>query len=271
MSPYFIQLGNFNIRWYSVLILISIIISTLFIVKEGKKFDLTKDFIINLLFWTIIFGVIGARLYFVAFSWSYYSKNLMEIFKIWEGGLAIHGGLIFGAITVIIYCKKYKITPWRLLDICAPFLLLSQAFGRWGNFFNQEAYGPVTTLETLKSLHIPNIIINGMFINGNYYMPTFLFESLWCILGFIVILIIRKFKYLKIGQQFGVYLMWYSAFRFFIEYYRQDSLLFYGFRVAQLISIVLFIVGLVIVSVQSRKPRLEELYNDEQNIEVLRF
>lgn len=271
MNSYFLQIGNFGIRWYSVFILVSIVISTIFIIKEGKKFNLTKDFLINLIFWTIIFGIIGSRLYFVAFSWEYYAGNLMEIFKVWEGGLAIHGALIFGSITVIIYCKKYKISPWRILDITAPFLLLSQALGRWGNFFNQEAYGPVTTIETLEKLLVPKFIINGMFINGNYYIPTFLFESLWCMLGFIMIMIIRRFKYLKVGQQIGTYFMWYSAFRFFIEYYRQDSLVFYGFRVAQIISIALFIVGLVVVSVQSKKPKLEELYNDEKNIEELRF
>lgn len=271
MNPYLIKLGNFSIRWYSVFILIAVVISTVFIVKEAKKFNLTKDFIINLLFWTIIFGIIGARLYFVAFSWEYYSNNLIEIFRVWEGGLAIHGAIIFGIITIIVYCKKYKITPWRILDICAPFLLLSQALGRWGNFINQEAYGPVTTIETLEKLFIPKFIINGMFINGNYYMPTFLFESLWCVLGFIVIMIIRRYKYLKIGQQIGVYFMWYSAFRFFIEYYRQDSLMFYGFRVAQLVSIILFVIGLAAVSIQGKKPKLEELYNDEKSTEVLRF
>lgn len=271
MSPYLIELGNFRIKWYSIFILIGIIISAIFIIKEGKKFNITKDFLINLIFWTIFFGIIGARLYFVAFSWDYYSNNLSEIYKVWEGGLAIHGGLIFGIATIIIYCKKYKISPWRILDIVAPCLLLSQAIGRWGNFFNQEAYGPVTTLESLQNLYIPKFVINGMFINGEYHLPTFFFESIWCLLGFIVIMIIRRYKYLKIGQQIGTYFIWYSAFRFFIEYYRQDSLKFYGFRVAQIVSIALFLIGVVVVSVQSKKPKLEELYNDDKNIEVLRF
>lgn len=271
MSPYIFEIGNFSLRWYSVLILISVVISAIFIIIEAKKFNLTRDFIINLLFWTIIFGIIGARLYFVAFSWGYYQNNITDIFKIWEGGLAIHGGIIFGVLTIIIYCRKYKIKPWKLLDICAPFVLLSQGISRWGNFFNQEAYGPITTLENLRNMHIPEFIINGMYINGNYYLPTFLFESLWCLLGFILLMIIRRSKYIKIGQQVGTYFMWYSAFRFFIESFRQDSLMFYNFKVAQIISIVLFILGLAIVLIQSKKPKLEELYNDQTKTEVLRF
>lgn len=271
INPYIFELGEFKIKWYSVLILISIIISAVFIVRESKKFNITKDFIINLLFWTVVIGIIGARIYFVAFSWDYFSENIIDIFKIWEGGLAIHGAIILGFITIVLYCKKYKIKFALMLDIIVPFLLLSQAIGRWGNFFNQEAYGPMTTYTHLQSLHIPEFIINGMFINGNYYIPTFLFESLWCLIGCIVLLIVRHYKYTKTGQTFGSYLMWYSAFRFFIESYRQDSLMFMGFRIAQVVSVVLFTVGLVIVLIQSRKPKLEELYNDNEKIEVLRF
>jgi phosphatidylglycerol:prolipoprotein diacylglycerol transferase len=271
MNPYIIEFGKFGIKWYSVLILIGIVISTIFIIKEGKKFNITKEFIINLLFWTIIFGIIGSRLYYVAFSWDYFKDNLGDIIKTWEGGLAIHGAIIFGFITIVSYCKKYKISYARILDIMVPFLLLSQAFGRWGNFFNQEAYGPITTLESLQNLHIPEFIINGMYINGNYYIPTFLYESIWCLVGFVILLIIRHYKYTKIGQTFGSYLMWYSAFRFVIEMYRQDSLMFMGFRVAQIVSMILFVIGLVIVLIQSRKPKLEELYNNEEEIEVLRF
>lgn len=270
MNPVFLQIGNFSLRWYSLFILIAVVISTFFIIKEGKRFNLTKDFIINLLFWTILVGIIGARIYYVAFSWDYYSNNPDDIFKIWEGGLAIHGGIIFGVATIIIYCKRYKVNSVRLLDIVIPYMLFSQALGRWGNFFNQEAHGPVTSLETLKNLHIPEFIINGMYINGNYYMPTFLYESIWCIFGFILLIIIRRHKYIRLGQQFGIYLLWYSTFRFFIEMYRQDSLMFNGFKVAQLVSIVLFIIGLAIVLIQSRKPRLEELYNEEST-EELRF
>ncbi len=271
MNPNIIQLGNFSITWYSTLILIGVIITTIFITREAARFDISKDFMINLTFWTVLMGIIGSRLYYVAFSWSYYSNHIIEIFKVWEGGLAIHGAVIFGAITIISYCKKYKVNAYRMLDIVFPFVMLSQALGRWGNFFNQEAYGPITTFEHLQKLHIPEFIINGMHINGNYYTPTFLYESLWCLLGFILLMIIRRLKYIKIGQVTGTYFIWYSVFRFIIEGYRQDSLMFYGFRIAQLVSVVLFILGIIIVSVQSRKPRLEELYNDQENVEVLRF
>ena len=154
MNPIAFTIFNYDVKWYSVLILSGILISYLFINHESSKFGISKDFITNLLFWTIIFGILGARLYYCIFNWSYYSKHISEIFKIWEGGLAIHGGIIVGGLTLILYCKKYKVSSLRLLDIVAPCLLFSQALGRWGNFFNQEAYGVATTLQKLQSIKI---------------------------------------------------------------------------------------------------------------------
>ena len=271
MNPVAFTIFNYDIKWYSVFILLGILISYLLISHESKKFDISKDFITNLLFWTIIMGIIGARLYFCIFHWNYYSQNIGEIFKIWEGGLAIHGGILFGGLTLILYCKKYKVSSLRMLDIVAPCLLLSQALGRWGNFFNQEAYGVATTLEKLQSLKIPNFIIQGMYIDGIYYTPTFFYESLWCLLGLIIIMVIRYLKYTRIGYQVSFYLMWYSVGRFVIESYRTDSLMLGYFKVAQIVSIILFIVGLVIFLLQLRKPKLEELYNSKEKIEVVNF
>ena len=153
-----------------------------------------------------------------------------------------------------------------------PCLLFSQALGRWGNFFNQEAYGVATTLEKLQSLKIiPNFVIYGMNINGVYYTPTFYFESLWCLLGVIVILIVRKLKYTRIGFQTGIYFMWYSVGRFIIESFRTDSLMLGYFKVAQIVSIILFIVGLVILLVQLKKPKLEDMYNSGEKVEIKNF
>ncbi|MEG2457560.1 MAG: prolipoprotein diacylglyceryl transferase [Bacilli bacterium] len=271
MSDSLITIGNFSIKWYSVLIVFSVIISIIFIVKEAKKFKIDKDFLINLLFWTILFGIIGARVYYCIFNFEYFSNNIIDVFKIWEGGLAIHGALIAGAATILIYCKKYKVPSLLIFDIMVPFLLLSQAIGRWGNFFNQEAYGSLTTIDTLHKLFIPDFIIYGMNINGAYYLPMFYFESLWCLLGVIVLLVIRKLKYTKIGVQFGVYLMWYSFGRFFIEYFRTDSLMFGYFKVAQIISLILFILGLIILLIQYRKPKLDNLYREYKEIDVKHF
>ena len=272
MNPIAFKLFNFEIKWYSVLILIGIIVAWIFVNKESKKFKIKSDFVTNLLFWTIIMGIIGARLYYVLFNFDYYKENIGEIFKIWEGGLAIHGGIILGGLTLILYSRKYKVSALRMFDISAPYLLLAQAIGRWGNFFNTEAYGSATTYYTLKNMKIvPEFVINGMKINGTYYIPAFYFESLWCLLGVVIILIIRRLKYIRIGQQVGFYLIWYSIGRFFIESERTDSLMLGYFKAAQVLSIILFLVGLVIILVQSRKPKLECLYNTKEKVEVVNF
>lgn len=264
MNPYLIYTDLIQIKWYSILLIIGMIISFSWMIKEGKKFSLNKEFIINIMFWTIIFGIIGARIWYVVFNWDYFGNNLSDIYKMWNGGIAIHGGLIFGIITILIYSKKYKVNSFRILDMAAPVILLAQSIGRWGNFFNGEAYGPLTTPSYLKSLYIPEFIIEGMKINGAYHIPTFLYESLWCLLGVIIILIIRRLKYLKIGYQTGFYMIWYSIGRFYIESLRTDSLMFKGFKVAQFVSIALFIIGIIIILFQSKKPKLDELYNNRE-------
>ncbi len=271
MNPYVFKIGDFGITWYSVFILTGIIIAYICIRSEAKKFGIKSDFLTNLIFWTVIIGIIGARLYYVAFEWSYYSQHLDEILKVWEGGLAIHGGLLFGCLTIILYCKKNKVSPLRILDIISPYLLIAQGLGRWGNFFNSEAHGPVTTFAKLKAMKIPEFIIYGMNIGGSYYVPTFYYEFLWCILGAIIILVIRKLKYIRLGQQIGAYMMWYSIGRFFIESYRTDSLMLGYFKIAQIMSIVLFIAGFVLVLLQLRKPKLEYLYNikEDKNVEIV--
>lgn len=269
MNPIIFKIGSFEIKWYSLLIIVAILIATSGIAWSAKKFKIDKNFLLNLIFWTLIFGIIGARIYFVIFNWDYYSQNLSEIYKIWHGGLAIHGGLIAGILTLIIYCKKYKVNSLLIMDICAPWLLVAQAIGRWGNFFNGEAYGTATTLAHLRSLKfIPDFVINGMEIGGVYYTPTFYYESLWCILGFLVIMIVRKIKYTKIGYQVGLYFIWYSVGRFLIESMRLDSLMIGNFKIAQIVSIVLFIVGILIIGIQSKKPKFEDLYNEQGKLEV---
>lgn len=261
MNPILLTIGNFEIRWYSILILLGLVIGYIGVMLEAKKFGISKNFIINVIFWSVIFGIIGARLYYVAFNWDYYGENLSEIYKVWNGGLAIHGGIIFGALTIIIYCKKYKFSSGKILDIFAPFLLLAQAIGRWGNFFNSEAYGSLTTYERLKELMVPEFVIKGMYIEGHYYLPCFYFESVWCIVGVVFLLIIRRVKAIKKGQIACLYLMWYSVGRFFIESYRTDSLLYKDIRVAQVVSLILFVISWIILLVKANKKDPSELYN----------
>lgn len=269
MNQVIFSIGNFEIRWYSILILVAILIGIKLAQREGRKFNISDDFIFNLAFWTIIFALIGARSYYVIFNFSSYKNDLLSIFRVWEGGLAIHGGLIAGFITIYIYCKRYGVRILKMTDIIVVPLILGQAIGRWGNFFNGEAHGTATNLASLKELgFIPDFVINGMKIDGIYYQPTFFYESLWCLLGFIILLIIRKFKYVKTGQLTGFYLMWYSIGRFFIEINRTDSLMFGGFKVAQVVSVILFVIGLMLIVVQSRKGRFEDLYSESKQSEI---
>lgn len=270
MNPVMLSIGGFDIKWYSVLILLGVIVGYILLQKEASKYNYPKDFIFNLFFWAIIAGFIGARLYYVVFNWSLYQSDPLSIFKIWEGGLAIHGGLLFGFVTIVLYCRKYNVNPFKITDMATVSVLLAQSIGRWGNFFNGEAHGIEVSATTLQSYHIPNIIIEGMYINGHYYHPTFFYESLWCIIGVIILLIVRHYKYLKVGQLSCIYIMWYSFGRFFIESLRTDSLMLGGFRVAQIVSVTLFIIALLVFMVLSRKSKFEGLYSD-QNDQQIRF
>lgn len=268
MNPVMFKIGSVGIRWYSVLILIGVLVGEYVLKKEAKRFSMNWDFIFNLSFWTIIFGIIGARIYYVIFNWSQYENNLLDIFKIWEGGLAIHGGILVGAITVYFYCKKARANTLKILDMAIPSVIIAQAIGRWGNFFNSEAYGKVVSLAHLEKLHLPRFIIDGMYIDGVYRQPTFLYESIWCLIGFFILLYIRRNKYTKIGTITGTYLIWYSTGRFFIESMRTDSLMLGGFRVAQIISIILFALGLVLIIRNKRQGKFENLYNSDKDNNV---
>ena len=271
ISPILATIGGVDIRWYSVLILVAALAIYIILSMEAKRFKISKDFVFNMFFWTLITGIIGARLYYCAFNWDLYKNNLVDILKVWNGGLAIHGGLIFGLITILLYCKKYNVKPLRMLDCCVVPLLLGQAIGRWGNFFNQEAHGAATTAEMLKRLLIPDFIIDGMTIDGVVYTPTFLFESILCLIAFIILLFVRRGKYIKVGTMTSSYLMIYGAIRFFIEMSRTDALMLGGFKVAQIVSAGMFIVGLLMMMFLSRKGKFEDLYNDNANITEVKF
>lgn len=262
MSGIALDLGFIKIYWYSILIVIAFIIGIILLYKEAKKFNVPENFITNLLIGLIPIVLIGARLYFCLFHFEYYSQNILEVFKVWEGGLAIHGGIIAGLIWIILYSRSYKINSLLILDFIVVSLIIGQAIGRWGNFMNMEAYGPVTTYEQLQLWLTPNFIIKGMYIDGAYHIPTFFYESLWCFLGFIILLITRNLKYIKIGVVTSLYLIWYGIARFFIEALRTDSLMLGDIKVAQLVSILMIITGIIMIVVVSRKKGFNNLYKE---------
>lgn len=264
MNSIFISIGKISITWYSVFILLGVLLATFIIKKEANKNDIPTSFITNLVFWCVFYGIIGARIYYVLFNLDYYAINPVEIIKIWNGGLAIHGGIIAGLLFIIYYCRKNKISSLKFLDIVVVGLILAQAIGRWGNFFNQEAYGALTTKQELMNFHLPTFIINGMYINGNYYQPTFLYESLFDFIGFLMLFFIRFYPYLKVGFLTGFYLIWYGVSRFFIEGMRGDSLMLGNFKMAQIISIIMIVCGIYLCFIKNiKKRKLENLYHKE--------
>jgi len=247
MSNIFLEVGPITIYWYSVLILIGIILGYYIVKKEAPRRNLSNTYIQDLVFYMIFVAIIGARIYYVIFNYKLYKNNFIDIFKIWQGGLAIYGGVIAAIIFIYFFSKKRKENFIATLDVMAPSLILGQAIGRWGNFFNKEAYGVATTYTQLKNIHIPKFIINNMRINGVYYTPTFLYESLLCLLGFIILMLFRKRNRSKPGMQVAMYFVIYGICRFFIEGVRMDSLYLGNLRISQLVSILLVIIGLGII------------------------
>lgn len=245
MNKVFVSIGPLTIYWYSLLILIAVLIGCDIAIKYSRKLNMPSNLIMDMILGLVISAIIGARIYFVIFNFDAYKDNLLDIFKIWEGGLAIYGSIIAGSIYILYYSIKNKVSFVRLLDVCSLSLLLGQAIGRWGNFFNSEAYGGITTYEHLSNLHIPKFIIDGMYIEGAYRTPTFLYESLWCLLGVLIIYQIRRKKSNIIGKQISFYMIWYGIGRLIIEGMRSDSLYLGTFRVSQLVSIAIIIIGLI--------------------------
>ena len=252
IDPVAFQLGPIAVRWYGIIIACGILLGYFIAQRTLQRVGFDKDVLVDILFWSAIIGFIVARIYFVIFQFPYYAQHPAEIPKIWHGGIAIHGGIIGGFITGIFICKRKNINPFQMGDIASPSMILAQGIGRWGNFMNHEAHGGPVSRSFLEHLHIPDFIIDNMYINGVYYHPTFLYESIWDVLGFIILLSLRK--HLRIGDTFALYLIWYSIGRFFVEGLRTDSLMLTShIRIAQLMSIVLVIVGIVIIIVRHVK------------------
>lgn len=246
IDPVAISFGPIEIYWYGIIIALAMLLGISLATKEAQKMGLEEDTMTDMALWAIPIGFIGARLYYVLFKWEYYLQNPNEIIAIWNGGIAIYGGLIAGGLAVYWFARRKKMTLTLLLDIVAPSVLLAQSIGRWGNFINQEAHGGPVTRQFLENLYLPEFIINQMNINGTYYHPTFLYESLWSLVGFALLLLLRnKNQFLRQGEVALSYVIWYSAGRFFIEGMRTDSLWIGDFlRVSQGLSLVLFVAAL---------------------------
>ncbi|MEK4080152.1 prolipoprotein diacylglyceryl transferase [Solibacillus sp. FSL W7-1436] len=248
INPIAFSIGSIDIRWYGILIASGILLGYIVANKEADKRGLPKDFYTDFLMWAIPISIISARIYYVTMEWDQYAANPLRAIEIWNGGIAIHGGLIGAILTTIIYCKVKKISFFKVADITVPSLLIGQIIGRWGNFMNQEAHGGPVSRAFLESLHLPNWLINQMYIESlsSYVHPTFLYESLWNLVGLIIVLLIRK--HLNRGEVFATYLIWYAIGRFYIEGMRTDSLYLIGeLRSAQIVSILSLIVAIGLI------------------------
>lgn len=252
MNPTAFSIGGFDIRWYGILIAIGIILGIVIAQYNCKWREADYDNLLNIVLLSLPIGIIGARLYYVVFEFKNYENNIIDAFNIRNGGLAIHGGLIFAIGTALIYTKIKKLNFINFADVAAPSIILAQALGRWGNFFNQEAHGDVVSFEFIK--HFPMFIQKGMNINGIYYNPTFLYESTWNIIVFIILMfLLRKSK--KNGIVFFTYIGLYSIGRFIIEGMRTDSLMIGTIRMAQLISLSGVVIWIIFIGVNYYKNR----------------
>lgn len=239
MNPVAFRLFGLDIRWYGILISIGIILGLLVAYKQSEFYSIDFEKVTDIFIVCLPLSVLCARLYYVIFNWSFYSSNPSEILNIRGGGLAIHGGILGAVISSYFMSKYNKIDFLKLLDLIAPSFILAQSIGRWGNFFNSEAHGGIVAKEFIS--RFPSFIQKGMFIDGSYYHPTFLYESIWNLIIFILLLILSR-KNFKKGSIFYLYLLLYSIGRFFIEGLRTDSLMLGPFRMAQVISLSFIVI-----------------------------
>ena len=245
-NPVAFDFLGFEVMWYGVLIGFGIILAFILAYKNAKKKGLNFDVLIDTFLVSFPCAIIGARAYYVIFEWNNYKDNVMSVFNIRQGGLAIHGGLIGAFLAAFIYTRIKKINFLAYADLVAPSIILAQAVGRWGNFMNSEAHGEVVSKEFISKF--PKFIQDGMYINGQYYNPTFLYESIWDILVCIILVVILyKVKKGYEGVVISSYMILYSIGRFFIEGLRTDSLMFIGLRMAQLISLAGIILGIIFI------------------------
>ncbi len=260
-SKTFISVGALSIQWYAICILtgayIALVIGQYNFKKHGFNNKLLSDYFISVL----IVGIIGARIWYVIFMYNeLYRDNLIDIVRMTNGGLAIQGGVIAGIAYSWWFFKKHHVDFFFAGDAILPGVLVAQAIGRWGNFINQEAYGSIVSLEFLRRMYLPQFIIDKMFIHGYYRHPTFLYEAITNIIGFLLIYFVIQKIQKKQGIQFFSYFIWYGITRFFIEGLRSDSLYFLGLKTAQVTSIVFVIIGVigVIWCMQKGKPVVQE-------------
>lgn len=287
IDPTAFKIGSLEIQWYGILITLGLVLAVIYCIPKMKRFGLDADRAIDAVIGGVLGGIIGARAYYVILEWDEYKGNLKEIFNTRGGGLAIYGGIIGALLVGLLICKIRKVKALPMLDVTVLGFLIGQGIGRWGNFINQEAYGSNTdSLFGMTGGRIQaelakettdisgKLAQEGIEVFPDYAVhPCFLYESLWCLLGFVILAFISKRRKYD-GQIFLMYLGWYGAERFFVEGLRTDSLMIGNIRVSQLLSAVLFIVSVVLQTViffkRRRDPEAFVLYaNTEESRQLI--
>lgn len=246
INPVAFQIGDYKIYWYGIIIALGMVLAMLYAFKTAERFEINKDKLFNCVIVGLIFGVIGARLYYVIFEWDRYAGNLLKIIQIHDGGLAIYGGIIGALVSGCIVAKLQKQSILNILDLVGLGFLIGQGIGRWGNFMNQEAFGTPTDLPwRMVSENTGGIGVH----------PCFLYESIWCLLGFVILHFISKKFYKYHGQIFFMYMVWYGFERMIVEGLRTDSLYMhfsiFGYtpRVSQVLSFAIMVLGIILLAV----------------------
>ena len=284
VSETFLEVGGITIKWYGVIIAFGFLLAVLFGGRMAYKYKINLNYMVDVLIFGTLGGIVGARIYYVIFEWSYYKDHLGEIVQIWNGGLAIYGGIIGGLLLAYFVCKKHEMSFAQLLDLAGMSLLIGQGIGRWGNFTNQEAFGTNTTApwgmlseKTTEYIqqHYSEITSKGIEIDASLPVhPTFLYESLWCLIGFILIYTMCRKFYKFHGQLFLGYAIWYGIGRTIIEGFRTDSLYIAAtnIRVSQLLSLglvlcctMLFIAKLIELKKKPAEKKEEVTENGTDN------
>ena len=273
----FISVFGFEIAYYGIIIGLGILSGILLAAYLAKKHGMNPDVVYDIAIYAVFFAVVGARLYYVAFSWDSYKDNLLSIFNLREGGLAIYGAVLAAVLTVFIYTKIKKISFWKFVDVASPALILGQILGRWGNFFNREAFGEYTDglfamqlpIDAVRRSDVTEQMLRHMeVIDGIRYIqvhPTFLYESLWNLAVFAIMLWWMKYKKFD-GEIFLMYLFGYGVGRFWIEGLRTDQLQIgsTGIAVSQMLALVLVVLSGVLIIVKTRKVNKQQRKNKDR-------
>lgn len=267
INKFLVHIGSFRIAWYGIFITLGIVFAVWYTCFRSKKEGFTTDDVLDYAIWVVLIGILGARLYYVAMTWDGRYTSFLDIFAIWNGGLAIYGGLIFGGLTILVLSLLKGKSPLKFLDMVCPGVMIAQAMGRWGNFMNGEAYGSILRYEflgkTFETSRFKGMAIKWIMTLQStpdaiktYAHPTFLYESIWNVIGFLLInRIYRKNKKKFDGQVFFSYIIWYGFGRMFIEGFRSDSLYLGNVRISQLVAIGCVLFGIMFYYLLKKRAR----------------